>query len=88
MAEQKNEKQKEEQSVHPKKRIRKRKTEITKKLEILKEILKKGSQSQKDAIDKIITDYKDYLDLPNLEQKYKELGDKIKEIKDKNTPNM
>ena len=87
MAEEIVENQKDEPTVQIKKRTRKRKTEVTKKLEILKDILKKGTQSQKDAIDKIITDYKDYLDLPNLEQKYKELGDKIKDIKEKNITN-
>ena len=44
--------------------------------------MKKGTQSQKDAIDKIIADYRDYCNLPNLEQQYKELGEKIKGIKE------
>ena len=82
MAEKKQKEQSDEKTVSAKKRTRKRKTEITKKLEILKEIMKKGTQSQKDAIDKIITDYRDYCNLPNLEQQYKELGEKIKGIKE------
>jgi len=82
MAEKKQKEQSDEKAVSAKKRTRKRKTEITKKLEILKEIMKKGTQSQKDAIDKIITDYRDYCNLPNLEQQYKELGEKIKGIKE------
>jgi hypothetical protein len=59
MAEKKQKEQSDEKAVSAKKRTRKRKTVITKKLEILKEIMKKGTQSQKDAIDKIITDYRD-----------------------------
>lgn len=68
-------------------RPRKRKNKVTKKVEILKEIYKKGTNAQKKALDDIIADYQDYCNLPNLENQYKELGDKIRDIKAKNAPN-
>ena len=66
------------------KRKQKRKNKVTEKLKVLKNIIKNGTDAQKAAVDALIKDYQEYCDLPNLEEKYKALGDKIKDIKEKN----
>ena len=76
MAEDKNEEQ-------PLKRRRRRgKTEKQKKLEVLKEILNKGLETHKKAIDDVIQQYTDYTKLAEYKQQYKILGEKIKSIDD------
>ena len=77
---------KEEQKEDKKKRKQKRKNKVTEKLKVLKNIIKNGTDAQKAAVDALIKDYQEYCDLPNLEEKYKALGDKIKDIKEKNAP--
>ena len=73
-----------EKKDEKKKRKLKRKNKVTEKLKVLKNIIKNGTDAQKAAVDALIKDYQEYCDLPNLEEKYKALGDKIKDIKEKN----
>ena len=75
-----------EKKEEKQKRKQKRKNKVTEKLKVLKVIIKKGTKAQRDAIDALIKDYQEYCDLPNLEEQYKALGDKIKDIKEKNAP--
>jgi hypothetical protein len=77
---------KEEQKEDKKKRKQKRKNKVTEKLKVLKNIIKNGTDAQKAAIEALIKDYLEYCDLPKLEEQYKALGDKIKDIKEKNAP--
>ena len=80
----KKEVKKEELKDEKKKRKLKRKNKVTEKLKVLKNIIKNGTDAQKAAVDALIKDDQEYCDLPNLEKKYKALGDKIKDIKEKN----
>ena len=84
MEEVKKEEQKAEKKEEKQKRKRKRKNKVKEKLNVLKNIIKNGTDAQKAAVDALIKDYQDYCDLPNLEEQYKALGDKIKDIKEKN----
>lgn len=68
------------------KRKQKRKNKVTEKLKVLKNIIKNGTDAQKAAVDAIINDYNEYCSLPELEKQYQALGDKIKDIKEKNAP--
>lgn len=65
----------------PKKKRKKRaKTEKQKKLLVLKEILNKGLETHKKALDDVIQQYIDYTKLAEYKQQYKILGEKIKSI--------
>ena len=75
MAEEKNNEQ-------PKKRKKRGKTEKQKKLLVLKEILNKGLETHKRALDDVIQQYTDYTKLAEYEEKQKELEKKIKLIKE------
>lgn len=63
-----------------KKRKKRAKTEKQKKLLVLKEILNKGLETHKKALDDVIQQYIDYTKLAEYKQQYKILGDKIKSI--------
>ena len=80
----KKEEQKDVKNKSNQNRKKKRKNKVTEKLKVLKNIIKNGTDAQKAAVDALIKDYQEYCDLPNLEEKYKALGDKIKDIKEKN----
>ena len=67
-----------------KKRRRRRKTEVQLKLEKLKEILKKGTEAHKKAIDKIITEYDDYTNLETLKAERDKLIARIEAVEAQN----
>lgn len=67
-----------------KKRRRRRKTDVQLKLEKLKEILKKGTEAHKKAIDKIITQYDDYTNLEDLKAKRDALNARIEAVEAQN----
>jgi hypothetical protein len=67
-----------------KRRRRRRKTEVQLKLEKLKEILKKGTEVQKKAIDKIIAQYDDYTNLETLKAERDKLNARIEAVEAQN----
>lgn len=65
----------------PKKKRKKRaKTEKLKKLLVLKEILNKGLETHKKALDKVIHDYTEYKQYDELVKKRNEYDERIKAV--------
>lgn len=67
-----------------KKRRRRRKTDVQLKLEKLKEILKKGTEAHKKAIDNIIAQYDDYTNLDTLKAERDNLIARIEAVEAQN----
>ena len=82
----KKEEQKDVKNKSNQNRKKKRKNKVTEKLKVLKNIIKNGTDAQKAAVDALINDYNEYCSLPELEKQYQALGDKTKDIKEKNAP--
>lgn len=57
------------------------KSEITKKLDVLKKILNNGAREHKDAINRIIQEYKDYVGYEDLQKKYDDIKARLEAAK-------